>query len=308
MSTSFDLQGHRGARGLKPENTLPGFEAALDVGVTAVETDLHLTHDGVVILAHDPCVTSHLCRLLPGGAGPDPASQPMIRSLTVKQLRGYAADANPDRPRFPNQDATVTPLARIFSKRQGIHPYTLPTLDDLLAFIQAYAGDLGRNAGKTAAQRDRACRLRFDLELKRMPFQPELIGDGFDGCHPSQLEKRVVEAVQAAGVVERTIVRSFDHRCVRAIRRLEPRLTTAVLVERMAPVSPVSLVREAEAQIYCPDYHFLDEAQVRQAHAAGIRVVPWTINQPAQWRRLLEWGVDGMTTDFPDQLAAWLTA
>jgi glycerophosphoryl diester phosphodiesterase len=306
MPAPFDLQGHRGARGLKPENTLPGFEAALDVGVTTVETDLHLTRDGVPILCHDALITERLFRLLPGSAGPDPVARPWVSTLTLAQVRGYAADRNPDPKRFPNQDASVTPLAQVFSAQQGFHPYAPPTLKDLLTFVQAYAAGLGRAAGKTAAQQDGARRLRIDLELKRIPFRPEVIGDSFDGCNPGLLELRLVEVVRTAGMIERTIVRSFDHRCVRALRRLEPGLTAAVLVAGTAPVSPARLVREADAQIYCPHYQFLDEAQVRQAQREGIAVVPWTVNQAPAWRRLLEWGVDGMTTDLPDGLAALL--
>src|SRR5262249_27086109 len=98
----------------------------------------------------------------------------------------------------------------------------------------------------------------------------------------------------------------FDHRSVRVVRRLEPRLTTAVVVAGTAPVSPVQLVRDADAQIYCPDYQFLDQALVQQVHEAGISVVPWTVNEAKDWDQLLAWGVDGITTDFPDGLAALL--
>src|SRR5207248_702595 len=110
-----------------------------------------------------------------------------------------------------------------------------------------------------------------------------------------------------AGVVDRTRVRSFDHRCVRAVRQLEPRLATAVLIAETAPVVPAQLVRQADAQIYCPDFHFLDQPQVSQLHADGVRVLPWTVNEPQDWQQLLEWGVDGITTDYPDRLVAFLT-
>jgi glycerophosphoryl diester phosphodiesterase len=146
----------------------------------------------------------------------------------------------------------------------------------------------------------------FDLELKRVPFHPETIGDHFDGVRPSLLEERLVEAVRRAGVVARTTVRSFDHRCVRLLRRMEPGLTGAVLVAETVPVSPGELVERAEAQVYCPGYLFVDAALVRQVHAAGARVLPWAVNQPEHWQRLLDWGVDGITTDVPDRLAAYL--
>jgi glycerophosphoryl diester phosphodiesterase len=304
---TFDLQGHRGARGLKPENTLPSFEAALDAGVTTVETDVHLTRDGVPILFHDPAITGRLCRRTRGSTSPDPATQPPIRGLTLAQLRGYRADRNPDRRRFPNQDRAVTPLARQFARQHGLDPYTPPTVADLFLFAAAYAGEAGASAGKTDEQRDRAGRLRFDLELKRVPYHPEAIGDDFDGDSPGVLERQVVAAVVEAGLAARTTLRSFDHRAVLAVRRLGLRLTTAVLIAETAPVAPADLARAAEANVYCPDYRFLDERLVRQCHDMGVRVVPWTANDEPDWLRLLGWGVDGITTDYPDRLAALLS-
>src|SRR5205085_12358438 len=104
MTPTFDLQGHRGARGLKPENTLPSFEAALDSGVTSLETDLHLTRDSMVILCHDPIVPGRLCRA-PAGDAPLRGEPLLISSLTLGQLRGLRADRNPDPERFPEQDS-----------------------------------------------------------------------------------------------------------------------------------------------------------------------------------------------------------
>jgi glycerophosphoryl diester phosphodiesterase len=302
----FDLQGHRGARGLKPENTLPAFEAALDLGVSSIEADVHLTREGLPILIHDGAINPQLCRRLPGGSVPDPASQPLVSSLTLVELRSYRADLNPDPKRFSHHDATVTPVAKLYAERVRMDPYAVPLLSDLFAFANAYAADLGARAGKTDAQRQRARQVRFDVELKRVPFYPHLIGDAFDGTAPGRLEEQVVQQIRDAGMVERTVVRSFDHRCVAAVRQLEPRLTTAILIAEIAPVAPAQLARQANAQVYCPDYRFLDLTQVRQLRAEGIRVVPWTANKPSHWERLLEWGVDGITTDYPDQLAAFL--
>lgn len=308
MSSTFDLQGHRGARGLKPENTLPAFEAAFDVGVTTVETDIHLSRDGVPVIVHDAVVSDRIFRRPPGGESlPDPAGRPLVRSLTLAELRGYRADRNPDPGRFTSQDASVTPLTSAFARHHGIDPYSPPTLTDLFAFAAAYAGQIGGWAGKTEAQRDRARGVHFDLELKRVPFRPERIGDDLDGAAAGDLERALLACVRAAGVIERTIVRSFDHRCVRALLALEPRLTAAVLVAGTAPIAPEELARAADAQVYCPEFEFLDERQVKQAHAAGIRVVPWTVNEEEDWKRLIDWGVDGITTDYPDRLAVYLS-
>lgn len=303
---AFDLQGHRGARGLKPENTLPSFEVAIDCGVTSIETDVHLSRDDVPVLSHDAHLNERLCRSAPGLHAIAPARQPLIRSLTLAELRCYRADRNPDPVRFPDQDAEVTPVVRLFAEQRGLGPYALPTLADLFAMVAEYASELGAKAGKSERQRQTARQLRFDLELKRLPFRPEYIGDGFDGTAPGLLEQRIAEAARAAGVIERTTVRSFCHRSVKVLRELESRLMGAVLLSGTAPVDPVQLVRSADAQIYCPECEFLDPLQVRQLHAEGIQVLPWTVNDPEDWKKLLGWGVDGITTDFPDRLARFL--
>jgi glycerophosphoryl diester phosphodiesterase len=310
MTSAFDLQGHRGARGLRPENTLPSFEAALDAGATSIETDLHLTRDAFVVLCHDPRLEYPPVAAPPAQRDAQRsgscAGRPAIRSLDLADLRRCRADRNPDPARFPDQDPTITPLAGAFAQARGLEPYGIPTLDDLLHFVQAYAGEEGERAGKSGAQRRRAADLWFDLEIKRVPFSPETIGDGYDGRKPGLLEERVVTAIRAAGVVGRTRVRSFDHRAVALLRGLEPGITGAVLVDETAPLDPGELARRAGADLYCPSYRFVDEEVVHRAHAAGVRVLPWTVNEPDHWRRLLDWGVDGLTTDFPDRLAAFL--
>lgn len=299
----FELQGHRGARGLKPENTLPSFEAALDIGVSSIETDVHLTRDGVPVLCHDPVLADNMAAPL---VSEFPSHERWLSKLTLAEGRRFRVDRNPDPARFPNQNNDDTPVAALYARRHGIDPYGVPTLADLFAFADAYAGGLGEQSGKSDRQRAAAGRLRFDLELKRVPFEPHTIGDNFDGMNAGLLERRVVEEIRRAGMLERTRVRSFDHRSIRAIKQLEPRLTTAVLIADTFPVSPATLAREAGATVYCPGYRFLDESQVRQAREAGLRVIPWTVNRPEDWERLIAWGVDGLTTDYPDQLAAWL--
>jgi glycerophosphoryl diester phosphodiesterase len=305
MPARFELQGHRGARGLKPENTLPSFEAALDAGVTSIETDVHLTRNGVPVLIHDPVMSRHLWwprrGRHPSTTHPALATEPLVSSLELVQLRGYLARRHPDHKRFPDQQRSLTPLARRYS-----NPYVLQALRFLFVFVEAYAGELGAETGKTVEQRERASRVLFDLELKRVPYHPQVIGDDFDNKAPGLLEQRVVEEIRKAGMVGRTRVRSFDHRSVRAIRQLEPRIQTAVLIAETAPVNPAGLAKSARAGAFCPDYRFLDALQVKQCHAAGVRVLPWTVNEEPDWLRLIDWGVDGITTDYPDRLATLL--
>lgn len=303
----FELQGHRGARGLRPENTLPSFEAALDAGVSTIETDVHLSADGIPILYHDSLLTSGLCRRRARCPAPaELVDEPLVSSMTLAELRCFVADRNPDRRRFPEQQAVKSPAAVAWAKAQRLPVYALPTLGDLLAFAQEYAGPLGKAVGKSAEQRRRAGRVRFDLELKRVPYHPEIIGDAFLGREPALLEKKVVEAARTADVLTRTTIRSFDHRAVRAARTLSREVQAAVLVADTAVVSPGELARQAGATIYAPDYRFVDPELIRAAHAEKVRVIPWTANHLHDWEKLIAWGVDGLCTDYPDRLAQWL--
>jgi glycerophosphoryl diester phosphodiesterase len=296
---AFEVQGHRGARGLRPENTLCGFEVALDLGVSSIETDVHLTHDGVPVLCHDAAITGRLC-------SPAPVESLPISGLTLAELRGFRVDRSPDPQRFPDQVAEVGPFARTFADARGIDPLGIPTMSELLAFAVDYTEEPGKRAGKNPAQQQKVRRVVLDFELKRVPYLPANIGDAFDGTTASILERRIAEEAITAGMLDRVRIRSFDHRCLWAIRELESRLQTAVLIANTAPVRPGDLVDAAGAELYCPDYNFVDAEVVRQVHAANKRIVPWTVNYPPEWNRLVKWGVDGITTDFPDQLIKWL--
>src|SRR5438132_4195047 len=160
----FELQGHRGARGLKPENTLPSFEAAFDAGVSSVETDVRLSADGMPVLFHDDLLTEQLCRVAPGSrAAVDFHEEPFLSSFSMAELRCFLVDRNPDARRFPRQTHDLSPLAEMFAAQQGMAPYAIPTLVDLFGFARAYAGSLGNKAGKTPAQQKRAAKVRFDL-------------------------------------------------------------------------------------------------------------------------------------------------
>jgi glycerophosphoryl diester phosphodiesterase len=127
-----------------------------------------------------------------------------------------------------------------------------------------------------------------------------------EGTEHGHLERELIAQIRLAGMLERVRVRSFDHRCVRAIRQQESRLITGVLVSGTALVDPVAVVKAADAEWYFPDFEYLDAVQVDQCHTAGIRVIPWTVNDEADWDVLLAMGVDGITTDYPDRLAEWL--
>lgn len=289
----LDVQGHRGARGLLPENTLPAVEAALDLGVTTLEVDLHLTQDGQVVVWHDPIIEREKCQLPQNGNGdvPDPKN-PLRRVLISQQplaiVQQYQCDLNPDNGRFPQQQALTMPLA-------GAH-YHIVTLTELFAFVQSYA-DSGE---KSAAQRKNAAVVQFNIELKRVPDHPEYINDGFTGGEVALFETAVLQAVAAAGVADRVIIQSFDHRPLRLIREIDPEIRLAALTT--GGEDKVEVYAAYGFNIWSPNHRDITPANVQKAHEEGLLVIPWTVNEESRMRELISLGVDGLITDRPDLL------
>ena len=294
LPVGFDLQGHRGARGLKPENTLPAFEAALDLLVTTLEFDLHLTADDEIVVWHDPVIDASKCGLGSGAPSdvpdPDDANVPehtlAVRSLTAEQLSLYQCDRNPDPVRFPTQDAAPTAVAGAM--------YSIVTLDELIDFVARYA----TNTSKTDDQRRAAETVRFNMEAKRKSTNPDAIGDGFDGENPGLFENRVVEIVKDKGIAGRTTIQSFDIRSLRAIRTVNSTIPLAFL-ESKPSVDFTDLAAWGIAE-WSPNFDIATEQRIAEAHAAGLAVKPWTVVDLDQASALIDFGVDGLITDRPD--------
>jgi glycerophosphoryl diester phosphodiesterase len=292
----FDLQGHRGARGLWPENTLTGFARAMELGVCAVELDCAVTRDGVVVVSHDAelnrdCTRDAMGRFL-ASAGPP------IFSLTYAQLQSY--DVGRLRP--------GSAYAARFPQQQPVDGERIPRLADVLTLVRT------RGRG----------RVRVAIEVKTFPERPELT------LAPEPFVQALQLDVQRTGTAALVAVLAFDWRVLRAVQRQMPQLATAALTEQqlgedtvrigsprpspwLAGLDPedfngsiTRLVKASGAGTWGPDYRDLDPQLIEQAHALGLRVVPWTVNEPADMERLLAFNVDGMISDRPDVLRALL--
>ena len=289
--TAYDLQGHRGARGLRPENTLPSVEAALDAGVSTVELDLHLSSDGRVVVWHDPKIDPSKCGVDPAASllVPDPdvvapgSVELMVSRLTIAELGSYRCDRNPDPTGFPDQTVTDSGLAG--------DRYDIVELGQIFDFVDAYAreGALGERAG----------RVEFNLELKRRPDHPEYIDDDFDGIAPGAFELALLDEIDARDLRDRVVVQSFDHRSLWALGSVAPDVRLSVLTRRGDPTDFERWVNQG-ASIWSPNWRDVEEATLTAAHEAGLEVIPWTVNDPELMSRLITLGVDGIITDRPD--------
>ncbi len=294
-ASAYDLQGHRGARGLRPENTLPSFEAALDLLVTTLEADLHFSADGQAVVWHDPVIDAGKCGVGPDAPAelpdPDAGESPAVRELTAAELAGYRCDRNPDPSRFPEQVAAATAVAG--------DAYRIVTLKDLFDFVAEYAA----SSAKTDEQRANAALVRFNIETKRVADDPTTIGDGFDGATAGPFELAVLDAVTQAGVAERTTIQSFDHRSLWAVAATGAPVTLAALTSRGGP--DFGELAERGAAIWSPRFTLVTPTSLAAAQTAGLAVIPWTVNEPADMQRLLDLGVDGLITDRPDLAPGW---
>lgn len=292
----FELQGHRGARGLWPENTLGGFARVLELGVSAVELDCGVTRDGVVVVSHDAQLNPDCTRDAGGRFLERPG--PPLCALTFAQLQAF--DVGRLRP--------GSAYAARFADQQPMDGQRIPRLAEVLNLVRTQ----GRG------------RVRLAIEVKTFPDQPELTLAPQPFAHALQ---RDLERTGSAALVT---VLAFDWRVLSAVRALMPQLATAALTEQQpgedtvcigAPRpspwlggldpedfggSVVRLVQATGAGTWGPDYLDLDAQRIEQAHGLGLRVVPWTVNDVADMERLLEWRVDGMITDRPDLLRSLL--
>jgi glycerophosphoryl diester phosphodiesterase len=270
-ATPFDLQGHRGTRGLRPENTLPAFAKALEIGVDTLELDTNVTRDGVVVVMHDRRLNPNVARG-PGGQWVSPPG-PAIHQLTYAELSRY--DVGRLKP--------GTDYSKEFPDQVALDGTHAPRLADVFALVRR--------------QGDR--RVRFNIETKISPEAPE------ESPPPEEFARRLVDEIRAGGMQHRSSIESFDWRTLAVVQRIAPEIPTVYLTYKMEGSAPRK-VKDAGGTIWSPFYKDVDEEKIREAHALGVSVVVWTVNDPAEMKRMVEMGVDGLITDRPDVFHAEL--
>ncbi len=288
----FDVQGHRGARGLLPENTLPAFERALELGVSTLELDLGVTRDRQVVVSHDRRVNPKLCRHAGGRAIESP---PLVRDLTLAELWAFdCGGLNPDPKRFPEPPRRNLPGTRV------------PTLREVFQL----ASELGDSE------------VRFNVETKIDPTVDDTVPI-------EEFVELVVGVVEAAGMESRVTIQSFAWRALELTKRHSPEIETAALLasDTLSPewlngIDPqaagrtsLDLLRAARdyVDLYSPYWRLIAPgspaflgSRVEEIQAAGFPVVPWTVNSRRRMEQVIALGVDGLITDYPDVLMALL--
>ena len=299
-SRPVEIIGHRGAAGLAPENTLAAFRRACAIGVDGIELDVHLTADGVLVVHHDYALHPDLTRDANGAFSVSEA-RPQLHQSTLATLRRYDVG----RLRAGSEYATKHP------EQQAADGERIPTLDEVITLFQASC----------------ARPTRLVVEVKTDPTQPDL------AAAPAQIAAQVAAQLRQRGVADRAQVIAFDWRAAMAVQRIAPEIPTSYLtfegedstawntieigrpggavwmggldVDAHSGSVPRAIVA-AGGKAWSPNYRNLTPQRLAEAQALGLRVYPWTVNDTATLARLIDLGVDGITTDRPDLLRGLL--
>jgi len=296
-ASAFDLQGHRGARGLAPENTITAFTRALEIGVTTLELDLAMTKDGILVVSHDSRLNPVHTR------GPDgqflTREGPAIHSLTFDEVQRY--DVGRIKP--------GSPYAERFPEQQGADGIRIPALTEVFELVK----------------RAKADHVRFNIETKLTPTS------GSDTPDPEAFAAALAKSVRDAGLTSRATIQSFDWRTLVAMRTIAPEIERVCLTIEDADEDNVQhnkpgpspwtagldidevggsvprLVAAAQCAVWSPYFRNLTAETIAESRTLGLKVIPWTVNDRAEMGRLIDLKVDGIISDYPDRLRAVLS-
>jgi glycerophosphoryl diester phosphodiesterase len=287
-ASGMELQGHRGARGVLPENSLPSFQSAIHAGADCLELDIAMSADKRLIITHDPTLSPDIVRQ----NGAWISKRLPIKSLSVAQLKSYdIGRLKPD-----------TEYARRFPGQKPVDGLQMPLLSELLEIPEV-------------VENKSIC---LDIEIKTTPtdegvtFAPGVIADA------------LLKLIDKPALRSRTRIRSFDWRGLIHVKRVAPAMPLVFLTAKREWLNNLEVglpgkspwlggldiddfdgsaaraIKHLGGQIWAPYYRDLTKSEVGQAQALGIKVIVWTVNDAAAIRRMIKWGVDGITTDYPE--------
>jgi glycerophosphoryl diester phosphodiesterase len=282
----FDIQGHRGARGLMPENTIPAFLLALDSGVTTVEMDLAITKDSQVIVSHEPWMSAEYCLNVEGNTFTEMEEKKYnIYEMTYDEVKLWDCGSK-THPRFPQQKKMII---------------TKPLLSNAIVAIENHVKNFTKYE------------IDYNIEIKSEP-------EGDEKFHPApeRFSDLVYQLIDQYLPLERVVIQSFDFRVLKYWHKKYPEVRLAALVENKKSIDENLDALGFVPSIYSPDFKLLSKDKIEYLHSkkteltkkqkeekmkSQLRVIPWTVNEPSSMLSLKGMGVDGFITDYPDRAA-----
>ena len=267
--TTFDKEGHRGGRGLMPENTISSMKNAVDLGVT-LEMDISFSKEKLPIVSHDQFINPRFCLKSNGDT---------ISNLEAKSYRLYGMPYS-EISKF-DVGSKFYPL---FPQQKKIKEH-IPLLADLIDSVEAYAKQKGVKPP------------HYNIETKT-----SLKGDNVEHPAPQEFVDLLMAVIVKKGILDRVIIQSFDPRTLDMVHKQYPQVPTAWLVSNKKSLKENLSSLSFKPTIYSPDFKMLDKQMVDECHTLGIKVLPWTVNNAEDIARIKALGVDGIISDYPDRL------
>ena len=261
----LDIQGHRGFRGLWPENSLIGFEKAIEIGVHTLELDVVISKDNVVVVSHEPNMNPEIC-LMPNGNVMTQTEGKSINlyRLNYNEISQYDCGSK-GHPYFKAQE-----------KIKAIKP----TLEAVFKYTQALNPDI-----------------KYNIELKST-----VEGYGVNTPYPERFTELVLKVIKDYKLELQTCLQSFDINILEAIKKQAPTMDVALLVDENESINHKIATLSFAPEVISPYYKLLNNDVTKKLQSQGFKVIPWTVNDKTTMQTLISYGVDGIITDYPDIL------
>ncbi len=265
----IDIQGHRGCRGLLPENSLPAFEKAIDLGVNTLELDIAITKDNEVVVSHEPFMSRNICY--------NPKGQDILESMdkqynlyhiTHEEIKAFDCGTK-FHPDYPNQEKLKT---------------YKPLLSEVFELAKSKNSDV-----------------RFNIEIKS---KPEYYG--VYTPQPEAYVKIVLDEINGHNMSDRLNLQSFDVKILEEIKKQSSKIKVALLVDEDETIKQKLEMLSYKPEIISPYFKLLTAQSIRDYQSQGFQIIPWTINTEDDMRQMILWKVDGIITDYPDRLIQML--
>lgn len=267
---NFSWQGHRGARGLLPENTVPAFLTALDSGMNTLELDIAVSADSQIVVSHEPWMSAEICLDKTGAEFSKAEGEKLLLyRMPYSEIALYDCGRK-KHPRFPEQ------------KRIKVHK---PLLTEVIRAADAHAREKGYPLPS------------YNIEIKSDPAY-----DGRLTPPVAEFVALTLRTLNESGIAGRTNLQSFDLRTLEEIRRQNAKMPVAYLTETETDTEAALAKLSYRPDIYSPYYLLVNQKMIEVAHARNIKVIPWTVNETADMQRLINMGADGIITDYPNRI------
>jgi glycerophosphoryl diester phosphodiesterase len=266
--TTFDIEGHRGCRGLYPENTVTAFIEAIKIGVNTLELDVVVSKDSQLVVSHEPWMSHVFCFTAEGKAIEDNKEKYNIYQLPYSEIQKFDCGIN-GHPKFPEQ------------RKMSEHK---PLLKDVIEAVEQYI-----TAHKLAP-------VSYNIETKSTP-------DGDNKFHPApdEFAGMLYDVLKAKNILSRSIIQSFDPRTLQVIHKTDSNVKTALLIGDANTFEKNLEQLGFVPAIYSPLYLLVNKKLIKKCHTKGILIIPWTVNEEKQMIKLKAMGVDGLITDYPNR-------